>query len=576
MRFVLAIVLFVCAFAAVGLGIAQRTVLAGPDELVASADVGSAAPVTLIDGATLTQLPGNQTLTVSGDGDVFVAYGRTVDVLGWIGDARYNEVTFDAETSELSGEVTGGSESAVPSPEGSDLWLAEKTGTDTLAWGLNLPASMSVIVVGEPDEAAPGDIRLRWPLDNSAPASFWLIVGGLILLVLGLVAFIWALVHERRRRGPRRKQPRLPRAPRPPRLTARSMRALPAVPERGRRRTMAVATLTAGALLLPGCSAIDGVFGGGAAATPSPSVSATAEEERPVAVTPRQLDAILDRATSTIADADAGLSGELAATRLSGPALEQRVANYALRTADGNVPPEAPIPSGKVEVMLPQAYDKWPRAVFAVVSDPSDTTVPPMALMLVQDDARSQYRIDYTISLQPGADVPALAPKTVGAPLLGPDTKLVPFPPDQLATAYGDVLLNGEASEFFDIFSTDDDFRDVLVADKAKRKGELSASAALAFSNQAGDADTIVFGTSDAGAIVATELNDIETVTPAEAGAAINPTGSVKLLSGKDQTTKGIIATYGLQLLFYVPRDANDKVVLLGGTQSIISATEVP
>ena len=58
MRFVLAIVLFVTAFVAIGLGVAQRTIFQGPDHVTASVDVEGTAPFTIIDGAVLNSHPG--------------------------------------------------------------------------------------------------------------------------------------------------------------------------------------------------------------------------------------------------------------------------------------------------------------------------------------------------------------------------------------------------------------------------------------------------------------------------------------------------------------------------------------
>ena len=101
MRFVIAIVLFVAAFFAIGLGIAQRTVLAGPDSFSTSVTTGS-APITVVDGAVLNALPGTQSVTVSGEGDIFLAYGRTSDVLGWIAELPYNHVTLKPGATELS------------------------------------------------------------------------------------------------------------------------------------------------------------------------------------------------------------------------------------------------------------------------------------------------------------------------------------------------------------------------------------------------------------------------------------------------------------------------------------------
>ncbi|MDR6172000.1 hypothetical protein [Curtobacterium sp. SORGH_AS_0776] len=72
------------------------------------------------------------------------------------------------------------------------------------------------------------------------------------------------------------------------------------------------------------------------------------------------------------------------------------------------------------------------------------------------------------------------------------------------------------------------------------------------------------------------DLNEVEKVTPTAAGAEVNTEGAVKALSGVDSSTKGISATYGVQLLFYVPPvGTDDKVVLLGFTQGLTAASEV-
>jgi hypothetical protein len=52
----------------------------------------------------------------------------------------------------------------------------------------------------------------------------------------------------------------------------------------------------------------------------------------------------------------------------------------------------------------------------------------------------------------------------------------------------------------------------------------------------------------------------------------------VKALSGSARSTKGVTATYGVQLLFYVPgssSDAGGTIQLLGFSQGLIAAKEV-
>ena len=79
------------------------------------------------------------------------------------------------------------------------------------------------------------------------------------------------------------------------------------------------------------------------------------------------------------------------------------------------------------------------------------------------------------------------------------------------------------------------------------------------------------------GAIVAIQITESEAITPVEVGAAVNAPSDVAALLGKSLSTKGITANYSDQLLFYLPpASTGGKIVLLGYTQGLISATEAP
>jgi len=612
-RFVVAIVAFVLAAAAIGLGVAQRTIWLGPPSVSSLVQTGDAR-LTVIDAATLNANAGTQGIEVTGPGDLMLAYGRTADVLAWIGDASYNSVGWDPETQELTSEVVSGTEDAgaVPTPVGSDLWLREFTGTEVLTRKINAPDGISVIIavdtsnlpaVGtEGTDAAAGDttgeatdetadgttdatddaavetptqVSITWPLDNSAPLSGPLVIGGIALLLVGLALFLWALVHARSSRGPRRSGPRLPRRPKPPQLkpekprrglTAPTPQLEPA--RSGRRRAFVAATgLALGVLVLTGCSPTTN--------QPVPAASETPGfASPPVAVTKGQFASILVDVADTLADADAAGDAALAATRLTGPALALRTANYTIRAADSTVAALPAIPSETIEITLPEQTDTWPRRVFAVASAEG---VSPVGLVLTQESARENYKLTYAVTLI--ASMPKVAPVEIGAAALPPGNNLGLIAPEDLAAAYGDVLILGEESEFYDLFEADgDSLREAIGADKkAERKAALPSSATLEFTNGPGEAEPVAFSTNDSGEIVTVILDDVETVRPVEAGAAVNPSGQVKALSGKAQSTRGIIATYGVQILFYVPpvSATDQRIIVLGYAQGLVSATEV-
>jgi hypothetical protein len=289
-------------------------------------------------------------------------------------------------------------------------------------------------------------------------------------------------------------------------------------------------------------------------------------------------------------EADASANADLAATRLDGPALELRKANYAARAVDGAIAALPPIPGEPVTLTLPQQTgDSWPRTVLTVVqppapeppTDPAATPEPapaPVALVLIQPDPRSQYKVHYSIPLLTEAELP-VAPASVGAAPLPEDSKLLALTPAEVGPAYADVLQNGEASASFPLFDT---ANDKLLAQlgKAYKDERVAAlqTASLTFAQAPGGGQTVALATNDTGALVAVNMDEIETITPTEAGAAVNAEGQVKALSGVSQSTKGLTATYGMQLLFYVPpvSESDQKIVLLGYAQGLTGASEVP
>ena len=578
MRFVIAIVLFVAALVSLGVGVAQRTIWQGPDHVTLPVEVEGSAPFTIIDGALLTSNPGAQLVSVTGTGEngVYMAYGRTDDVVAWVGESPSARVTLDPETADAAVEAVAGTETEAPSPLGSDLWLAEYEGVENkLDRRINVPSDVSVLIASDGTAAAPGDISITWPLDNSTPWSGPLIVAGIGALLLGLIALLWALMHARRRHGPRRKNPKMPKPPKPVQLKAAPRRAAltdggPA--PRGRRRNfVAVPVLLAGALVLSACTA-DGSIA--PISTPEAVETPAVPEFEPPVVTKPQLDRIVDRIVAVVTDADAARDPELAATRLAGSALDARVANYTAIGVDSAIKPIAAFPAGEVSLVVPQQLHVWPRIVFASISGGESDDY---GMMLVQESPRENYKIEYLVRLI--QSIPEMAPADLGAASLAADNKLLAYTPGQLAAEYGDILLNGDASAFNDTFDPENDsLREIRgAASKEARRAE-TPTAIFEYASTPGVAAPYAMATLDSGAIVAVDLREIETVKPKETGAAVNPGGTAKALSGKTTTTKGISATYATQVLFYVPpvTAEDQRVRVLGYAQNIVAASEVP
>lgn len=611
MRFVLAIVAFVLAAVMIVLGLAQRTVFLEPDSVSLSTTVKGDAAYTVINPSALAAYSGRQTVTIGGPGQIFMAYGRSADVDAWIGNDAHVDVdlvegelvatatatavdssdTASSAPGSDTGETTEVADDPETSPVGSDLWLEEFTAEQELVTAMQVPDDISLIVASDGTEAAPAEIALSWRVDNGTPWAGPLLLGGALLLLLGLVLYLLALLHLRRSRGPRRNVPRLrlPRLPRPPR--PRPLKASEITgPRKSIHRLIAVVpVLTISGLVLSGCSAefwpqaAAPVSSTTAPATPTPESTEGAVDETspaPVAVTVPQLERIVARVAAVATEADAALDPDALATRFAGPALEQRLANYRIRAVAADVAPSAVIPASPVVLTLPQQTASWPRTVMAVIQDVDTTTVAPTALVLSQESPRENYLVEFAMQLEPESRVD-VAPAVVGTPLIAPDSRLLLMPPDEIGAAYADILVQGEASTFFDRFeATGDSFRSQVGERRATAIQGLAATAALEYTSTGGSGRTLALATNDSGSVVAVSLNEVETVRPVAEQAVVGPeAGSVssRALSGIEESTKGLQSTYADQLLFYVPAvGSDDKISLLGFSQGLISSAELP
>lgn len=622
MRFVWAVVAFLIAAVMIGAGIAQRTVFEGPSTETQTIQTDGATAYTLIDGAVLTRLPGAQTVTAEGDGAVFAAYGRTADLRAWLADTAFTEITVDGEGAVSNATSTptpspspSGSEDAAAEdaaagddsagsagsdaaatvardPAGSDLWLEEFQGDGSLTMPLQLPDTMSVLLASDGSAPAPSTIVLSWPLPVTTPWAGPLIVSGSIVLLVGIFLYVLAIRHSRRSRGPRRKG--LPMPVTEPIdlavegvdkgvITAGAPASRRSVSSR-RRAFLVVPAVAATTLLFAGCSA-DAWPDLASSATPTPTETVIVPEgQQAPAVTENQAERIVSEVAATIASADAAGDAGLAATRLGGAALAERQTNYTLRAAIPEHPALPAIPASPVEIVLPQAFDGWPRSVLTVVENDADTTVAPTIMLLTQEDPWSDYKAMYVASLEASTELPDVAASYVGAYQVPPDSGFLSLAPDDLAAAYADVINNGENSQYWSKFDTQGDLLLAgIQANKDQRTADLAQTgtntAEIAFESVAGSQEPFALATLEGGAIVAVNVNDNDTVKPTNADAVIklldNP--AVKTLTGVEESSTGFFTTYSDQLFFYVPaQGSSEQIRLLGYRSSILEAKVIP
>lgn len=221
----------------IGLGIASATVWRADDVLVATTSGG---PHTLVTDPGVLELGGDPVtvkVSVPDDGTVVLAVGRDTDVAGWVGSDAHGQVTglsgwhtlavddvaapaptpaptdpaaaAPTEPAPADGatpaptEVASDAPPTVADPTGSDLWVAEVTGTGSaeLVWPAQ-EGRWSLLAVST-GESAP-TLALAWPRVVTTPWLWPCVAVGTLLVLVSA----WLLLRGVRRRRAGLDEPR--------------------------------------------------------------------------------------------------------------------------------------------------------------------------------------------------------------------------------------------------------------------------------------------------------------------------------------------------------------------------------
>ncbi len=225
LRRIIAYVLVALGVVVIALAIASATVWKSSNTVTASLSDAPEAPLVVSEAGVLDMVAEEVTIraTAPKGSPVTLAVGRDADVAAWVDDAPHVLVTGLSSWTHLAAETVDG-EGEAPSPAGSDMWVAEASGTGevTLTW-TNEDGRWSLLAATDGTAAAP-EVVLTWPQDVRTPYLIPGIVLGALLLVAGLVML--GLRAFERREAARRDASRAERAARGEPVTGE----IPAVP----------------------------------------------------------------------------------------------------------------------------------------------------------------------------------------------------------------------------------------------------------------------------------------------------------------------------------------------------------
>lgn len=307
-----------------------------------------------------------------------------------------------------------------------------------------------------------------------------------------------------------------------------------------------------------------------ACATPLPAPS----PEPPAAVAPPALSvtqstSVLGDLGSVLSAADAALDPSLLAPRVIGPALAMRSAEYLRDTATAGQRTPTALPT-KAQVQIVPQTTTWPRVQLVVTVQPDDLQAP-RVLILEQPTPRDRYALWGWARMFPNASTPRTTDAEKGSPVLAPDASGLAMRPDQVLTAYADVMANGDASASAASFAADP-FRDSVAQTRQTLTSNVQEVGQVAETYTPSGPPLTVIGDAEGGALVVGAMSTVSTVTITLAGATLTLSPFEATAAGVAQAGKSLTRTYTDVLVFHVPRAGSGTQVQLIAAEAVLTS----
>ncbi len=554
--------------AALVVGIGQKTFWAPPETVTATMpQLDGTAPLTLIESSVNSEKLAPVELVITGDGEFTASLGRSFDVDSWVGDAAHVSVTgIDTENHQMQASFVDGKKE-VPNPKGGDVFFDSQTadGTMTYRWTAPDSGDWSLLLAADGKAAAPTNISVTYANNAAMPFALPLIIAGALLLVFGL-----ALLVMRTGKGAA--------APAAKSTAQHSIAAA------------AVVALAVSGVAVPMAPKDD------ASATPTESAAtetpatetapaeATAsgegtEQAAPAAfpiVTEEQLTRILADVQKQVGKADDEQDAKALESRAAGAFKYIRSSRYDILKDDIKVTkPLALNTSVLRSAAVPNTSEaKFPRVISVVTAKDADAETLPIALTLVQNSARDNYKVVFAEQMLPGASFPGIAVGDPSIKQLDAKAEGLQQTPAEALKSLADVLSN-EKSKAAGKFA-DSEFIKAIHADQKDESKEAN-EAKVKYSRSVTEGDTKAVSTPDGGAIVTGKLNQKAVFERTEDSDPLKGKDDLtKKLLGKASSTGDVEINYAEPVMIYVPAEGSDeKIQLIAAEVVLLNAKEV-
>lgn len=315
------------------------------------------------------------------------------------------------------------------------------------------------------------------------------------------------------------------------------------------------AALMASTMMLTAC-------GSGDIVVDEQEQSAATQQSSPNLDVPR-ISEMLREAQKTFDAADAAGDPALLASRMSDPALRMRTAQYNLSKKAGST--LAPLDLTE-HLLTVTNSNEWPRVVLEV-SQPAPGNLP-VAYFFVQDDARSEYKLQTWTRLLGGVEFGTLTVEE-GTPYLPSDATGFVMTPKEAVTGYVSMLNSGSAGS--DTFAADE-FSLNYVSTLQQLQQSVTAAGTVSATAAEADFPITAVRLRDGSALVASAITYSHVYDRTIARSKMKLGGSPAILSGEPDVIGKAQANYLLTILLHLPAQGSQaKVTLIGVERALES-----
>lgn len=616
------------------LGIGQRTFLAPPTSVKQEITLAhDEAQYVSIPAEVFQMQKGNPSVVITGE-NVFLSLAEQRDVDGWLSTHFYGAVSVNSdatalEVAEISPEASDQGEQApssedseetpvdapLPDPRGSDLWLAEYAGETSLKVAVSPQPSQAVLVTSGADSPQlPNELYVIWAQERSTPLAGPLLAAGGLFAILGVLLYLFAIDYDRRGLGPRRGRKGPFQGLRNRKVKQQNIPSsgTPSGSRRGSKLGFVVPGLVVASLTLTACSPSYWPQAEVEAPTSGPELEEdqSVNDQAVVPVTEGQLETILQRVVESASAADEARDASLLEDRFTGPALEQRTANYLVQAKEEGTQALPFITTNRLQYDLVQSTEKWPRSMFITVESsdtlvadepdveedtelettetetevseeaegsttPEQETTPTLVLLLKQMSPHENFQVHHVVSLRGGIEMPAAAPVEEGTAVLSNDIKTLLMPPGDVAATFAEIMQTGEENiELAASYALEGEmllekFGSAWAKDFCKEDQTCSVSV------ESKPEQIVSLSTGQGGALMFATIIDSHTMEVDDERKVLLPTPTEEAF-GLDAQYSKVTRTWQHEILFYVPTaESTDPIQVLGSQSQVIGATGV-